>query len=140
MTTTRRWRRAWTGALLIGPLALSGCGTEKMNETEGRGGTRVNNAAPQTTQPDIGAGREVDAIKKEAGAAGKEAANSSTPYGGSGAGVAPPASPAPGSAPSGDTNSGQTSNDKVGPGSDATTEGAKPAPGATGPGTGTPPR
>lgn len=64
----------------------------------------------------------------------------STPYGGSGAGVAPPVSPEKGAPASGDSNSGQGVGKQQGPGADASTEAAKPAPGGTGPGTGTPPR
>ncbi len=68
------------------------------------------------------------------------APSASAPYGGSGAGVAPPVTPAQGSAPSGDTNSGQQTNRQVGVGADSTTEGAKTGGGASGPGTGIPPK
>ena len=64
----------------------------------------------------------------------------SAPYGGSGAGVAPPVTPAKGTPPSGDSNSGQMTGSQGNPGADASTEGAKPGGGATGPGTGKPPR
>ncbi len=66
--------------------------------------------------------------------------SASVPYGGSGAGVSPPVTPAQGGAPSGDSNSGRRTGSQAGVGSDATTENAKPGAGATGPGTGTPPR
>lgn len=137
---TRATRRvtAWAATLL--PVVIWGCGAEKMNQDEGRGGTRVDNVAPQTRQPDIGASKDVDGIKRDASTVGKAPANSSTPYNGGGAGVAPPLSPAPGAPASGDTNSGQTSGEKSGPGSDANTEGAKVNPNASGPGTGTPPK
>ena len=69
-----------------------------------------------------------------------DAPSASVPYGGSGAGVAPPVTPAQGGAPSGDSNSGQVTGKQGTVGSDATTEGAKPGAGGTGPGTGTPPR
>ncbi|WP_435017050.1 hypothetical protein TA3x_004640 [Tundrisphaera sp. TA3] len=116
-------------------LGAAGCGGEKMNETETRGGTRVDNVAPVTNQGDIGAADDVNKLKKENAHDGSATADASTPYGGGGAGAAPPVSPAPGAPPSGDTNSGQTSGSKSGAGSDATTEGAKPTPGAAGPGT-----
>ncbi len=64
----------------------------------------------------------------------------STPYGGSGAGVSPPVTPAKGTGASGDSNSGRESGKASAPGADASTEGAKPGAGASGPGTGTPPR
>jgi len=68
------------------------------------------------------------------------APSGSTPYGGDGAGAAPPVTPAKGAPASGDSNSGQTIGKDQGPGADASTGSAKPSGGASGPGTGTPPR
>ena len=121
-------------AALTLPLAAVGCGFEKMNQEEARGGTRVDNVPPISDQPGIGAAPEVRQIDKEGGLKVDAGADSSTPYSGGGAGMAPPLTPNPAMPPSGDTNSGQTSSSKIGPGSDANTMGALPTPGATGPG------
>ncbi len=65
----------------------------------------------------------------------------STPYGGDGAGAAPPVSPGKGMRGSGEANSGQQTGKLEGAGSDASTENARPNPTNTGgPGTGSPPR
>ena len=64
----------------------------------------------------------------------------STPYGGDGAGAAPPVSPAKGGMASGDSNSGQMTNDQKTIGADATTNNASPKANLGGPGTGTPPK
>ena len=63
-----------------------------------------------------------------------------TPNSGGGSGMAPPVSPAKDSAASGESNSGQQTGKNAGVGSDATTEGAKPANSDAVPSNGSPPR
>lgn len=141
MQITSGWAgcRALAMAALILPWAASGCG-EKMQDNETRGGTRVDGAAPVSNQPHLGASDDVAGLKKEGDTKGGPGADASTPYGGGGAGVAPPVTPIEGAQPSGDTNSGQTSGAKEGPGVDAGTDASKASPNASGPGTGTPPK
>ena len=63
-----------------------------------------------------------------------------TPNSGGGSGMAPPVSPAKDSAASGESNSGQQTGKNAGVGSDATTEGARPASSDAAPSNGSPPR
>jgi len=116
-----------TGATILASLAMAGapgCGPEQP--------TPPGTNAPAGEVTTEGPGTRVVAQPESAPTV-------STPHGGGGPGMAPPVTPAKGAPSSGESNSGQETGKTPGAGSDATTEGAKPASAA--PGTaGGPPR
>ncbi len=142
---SKRARCAPILAALALALALAGCNdtNESKDDRTGRGAgdQRPNTgAAAQGTNATTG---EVTTEGPGSPVVGKRLdanPSGSTPYGGDGAGAAPPVTPAQGAPPSGDSNSGQETGKQSGSGADAAAGSAKPGPGASGPGTGTPPK
>ncbi len=144
MKSRSRWARP---ALVLAALALplaSGCAdlNESKDDRTGRGkGDQLpatGNASHGTNSSTSDVTTEGPGSKVVGKAIGVPSA--STPYGGDGAGAAPPVTPAKGEALSGEANSGQKTGQDPEGGRDKSLGTAKPAADNGGPGTGTPPR
>ena len=109
----------------------SGRGNGDQLPTNGPGSQGTNATAPDVTVSGPGSHK---VIKSDV------PAGVSTPYGGDGAGAAPPVSPALGGAASGDSNSGQMTADQKTIGSDASTNNATSKSNLGGEGTGQKPK
>ena len=143
-----RQRVRWSAGILLAPLfgLLLGCndintGQDQRSKrgngdelpTTGAASEGTNGSATDVTTEGPGSKK---IIVDDSGAKPGQ----STPYGGDGAGAAPPVTPEKGGMPSGDSNSGQMTSDATTIGADASPGNASPKANLGGPGTGEPPK